>query len=153
MHWKIFVFHFNFWYTFFPVFFNSKTGLFSCIFLFEDSFICKFCFLCLHSGFTWRRQAKYTGWPKKYVNVLNMQFKCYTSSRHTTIAMIKWSWILKKVAQSPIFCLLKTAKNYQKQPFLWKKYRASDDFFQNLNSLSNSNSGISRWCVTFKLHV
>ena len=71
--WKIFFFNFNFWHTFSFVFFNSKTGLFSCIFWSEDSFLCKFSCLCLHSGFTWRSWAKYIGWPKKYVNVLNMQ--------------------------------------------------------------------------------
>ena len=61
--WKISFFNFNFWHTFSFVFFNSKTGLFSCIFWSEDSFLCKFSCLCLHSGFTWRSRAKYIEWP------------------------------------------------------------------------------------------
>ena len=75
--WKKLFFSFNFWYTFFPVFFNSKTGLFSCIFWSEASFFCKFSCLCLHSGFTWQSPAKYIGWPKKYLSVRNMQIFFY----------------------------------------------------------------------------
>ena len=93
-----------FWYTFSFVFFNSKTGLFSCIFWSEDSFLCKFSWLCLHSGFTWWSWAKYIGWPKKYINMLNMWIQCYTSSRNITIGSKKWNRILKKIARSPIFC-------------------------------------------------
>ena len=102
--WKIFFFNFNFWHTFSFVFFNSKTGLFSCIFWSEDSFLCKFSWLCLHSGFTWWSWAKYIGWPKKYINMLNMWIQCYTSSRNITIGSKKWNRILKKIARSPIFC-------------------------------------------------
>ena len=102
--WKIFFFNFNFWHTFSFVFFNSKTGLFSCIFWSEDSFLCKFSCLCLHSGFTWWSWAKYIGWPKKYINMLNMWIQWYTSSRNITISSKKWNRILKKIARSPIFC-------------------------------------------------
>ena len=73
VQWKKLFFSFSFWYTFFPVFFNSKTGLFSCIFWSEASFFCKFSCLCLHSGFTWQSPAKYIGWPKKYLSVRNMR--------------------------------------------------------------------------------
>ena len=40
-------------------------------------------------------------------------------SRNTTIAIIKWIWIVKK-KKNHIFGLLKTAKKDQKQPFSWK---------------------------------
>ena len=49
-HWQIFVFHFNFWYTLSSVFFNSKTGLFACIFWSENTLLCKFSYLHLLSG-------------------------------------------------------------------------------------------------------
>ena len=147
--WKIFFFNFNFWHTFSFVFFNSKTGLFSCIFWSEDSFLCKFSCLCLHSGFTWWSWAKYIGWPKKYINMLNMWIQCYTSSRNITIGSKKWNRILKKIARSPIFC----GCFWPFWLFLAVFSRTSSIFFLNLNSLYHSNSGISRWCVTFNSHI
>ena len=77
-HWQIFFFHFNSWYTFSSVFFNSMTGLFSCIFWFEDSFLCKFTYLHLLSRLQGRiRQKIYDGrkntsdWQTFHSNVIH----------------------------------------------------------------------------------
>ena len=66
VQWEIFFFHFNSWHTFFSVFFNSKTGLFSCIFLFEDSFICQFTYLHLLSGLQGKIRQNIYDSPNKY---------------------------------------------------------------------------------------
>ena len=108
-HWQIFFFHFNFWYTFSSVFFNSKTGLFLYIFWFEDSFLCKFTYLHLLSRLQGRIRQKIYDGRKKYFGLTNVSFQCHTSSWNTPITMRKWFQNFTKVSGSPIFCHLKTA--------------------------------------------
>ena len=98
-----------FWYTFSFVLFNSKTGLFSCIFWFEDSFLCKFTYLHLLSGLQGRIRQKIYDGRKKYFGLINVSFQCHTSSWNTPITMRKWFQNFTKVSGSPIFCHLKTA--------------------------------------------
>ena len=102
--WEIFFFHFNFWYTFSSVLFNSKTGLFSCIFWFEDSFLCKFTYLHLLSGLQGRIRQKIYDGRKKYFGLTNVSFQCHTSSWNTPITIRKWFQNFTKVTGSPIFC-------------------------------------------------
>ena len=148
--WEIFFFHFNSWYTFSSVFFNSKTGLFSCIFWFEDSFLCKFTYLHLLSRLQGRICQKiYDGW-KKYFVLTNVSFQCHTSSWNTPITMRKWFQNFTKVSGSPIFYLLKFANLGDFTNIGKAKNRTSDNFCKGLKPLSNSNRGISRGCMTLE---
>ena len=98
-----------FWYTFSYVFFNSKTVLFSCIFWFGDSFLCKFTYLYLLSGLQGRICQKIYDGRKKYFGLTNVSFQCHASSWNTPISIRKWFQNFTKVSESPIFGLLKTA--------------------------------------------
>ena len=83
------------WFTysdtlFSSVFFNSKTALFSCIFWFQDSFLCKFTYLHLLSGLQGRICQNNITADKKYFGLTNVSFQCHTSLWNTPITMRKW---------------------------------------------------------------
>ena len=99
-----------FWSTFSSVFFNSKTGLFSCIFWFEDSFLCKFTYLHLLSRLQGRIHQKNIWRPKKYSGLTNVSFQCHTSSWITTISIRKWCQNITQVSGSPILLPSKNRK-------------------------------------------
>ena len=142
-----------FLYTFSSVFFNSKTGLFSCNFWFEDSFLCKFTYLHLVSGLQCKICQKiYDVW-KKYFGFTNVSFQCHISSWNTPITIRKWFQNLTKVFGSPIFCLLKTANLCNFGQYGLAKNRTSGNFCKVLKPLSNSNRGISRRCMTLEWNV
>ena len=103
-HWQIFFFHFNFWYTFSSVLFNSKTGLFSYIFWFGDSFLCKFTYSHLLSRLQDRICQKIYDGRKKYFGLTNGSFQCHTSSWNTPITIRKRFQNFTKVTRSPFFC-------------------------------------------------
>ena len=82
------------WFTysdtlFSSVFFNSKTALFSCIFWFQDSFICQFTYLHLLSGLQGKICQQIYDSPKTILSI-----KCLISMSHI---ILEYPYYYKKV--------------------------------------------------------
>ena len=75
-------------FTYHLYFFNSKTGLFSCIFYLRTPSFANWP-VCVYIANLYGEVGQNILGGQKNVNMLKIQFKCCTSSRNTTIAITK----------------------------------------------------------------